>query len=690
MRLQASKYPDLAIPVILAVLADSIFSMSGTKTEGIFRVPAAASHLKSLTEKINAGDYDMAENTNDVFAVCALLKSFLRDAPMPLIPEHLYQKCIDSPSQGMNAFLTEVSTIHQVIGTYVVGLIRELIKPEVVELTKMNLDNLAMVFSPGFLRSSHTDFNQMVSIAEKEKLFVKYLVENLPRSKPFVAYEKVELVCPQCGGNLDKGEPKTAALGKLWHPHHFTCHACTKQINNAFRTIQKHPYHPECFCPNCEKPFLGKETKMSALGRLWHRHCFVCTACQLPFTKSFAAVGDRPYHVRCPAFNGSKAKVLIPAPAASSEMLPLSKGDTIYVTDIKYKLEDQKGITGRTILCYSNGQQGTVNSNSLEFAEEDTEKHTDADYSALLEIIVAEYEVATAIAASLAREEFVNAGKILIALFESRGTTLGLVKSLIQSEIHRTVSETTLFRSNSIASSIMTAYFMEVGKGYLKKTLQSIMIEVIQKPTIYEIDPRKCSADEAPKNVENLISMTQRFLNAIMGSVADCPNAIKNVCHILATEVVTKFPNSKYIVISGFYFLRSFIPAIVSPDGFGILDEVPVNARRPLVLISKVLQNVANGQDFKEDFMLPLNLMIQNNQSNIKAYFDSLSSNYYPPTTSPTRAPLLQCTTAEMLQKFHFQISTKLSSVGTHLTSTSKFDSLLAIMSVIGPPKVKQ
>ena len=54
-------------------------------------------------------------------------------------------------------------------------------------------------------------------------------------------------------------------------------------------------------------------------------------------------------------------------------------------------------------------------------------------------------------------------------------------------------------------------------------------------------------------------------------------------------------------------FLRFFCPALVSPESFGLLRSVPPYARRALVLVTKVLQNLANQQPFKEQYMAPLN-----------------------------------------------------------------------------------
>merc|ERR1711916_224717 len=75
--------------------------------------------------------------------------------------------------------------------------------------------------------------------------------------------------------------------------------------------------------------------------------------------------------------------------------------------------------------------------------------------------------------------------------------------------------------------------------------------------------------------------------------------------------------------------LRFMCPAITAPEAYGILREPPsVNARRHLVLIAKVLQNLANGVLFgkKERFMEQTNDFIKTNLPEIRAFFDEVAT----------------------------------------------------------------
>ena len=70
--------------------------------------------------------------------------------------------------------------------------------------------------------------------------------------------------------------------------------------------------------------------------------------------------------------------------------------------------------------------------------------------------------------------------------------------------------------------------------------------------------------------------------------------------------MLVSFPNliSKFVV-GGFLFLRFFCPALVNPDNLFPDRKITFQNRRCFTLITKVLQNLSNGQYFgkKESHM---------------------------------------------------------------------------------------
>ena len=67
-------------------------------------------------------------------------------------------------------------------------------------------------------------------------------------------------------------------------------------------------------------------------------------------------------------------------------------------------------------------------------------------------------------------------------------------------------------------------------------------------------------------------------------------------------------------MVSAVVFLRFLCPALIDPKKFGLLpDEIDAGARKSLVLVLKVVQNIASGVPFdgtKESFMTCLNPLV--------------------------------------------------------------------------------
>lgn len=84
------------------------------------------------------------------------------------------------------------------------------------------------------------------------------------------------------------------------------------------------------------------------------------------------------------------------------------------------------------------------------------------------------------------------------------------------------------------------------------------------------------------------------------------------MCHCLYQVLSKRFPNllqNNIGAVGTVIFLRFINPAIVSPQELGIVGkQVPSTIKRGLMLMSKILQNIANHVEFsKEQHMLCFN-----------------------------------------------------------------------------------
>jgi hypothetical protein len=81
-------------------------------------------------------------------------------------------------------------------------------------------------------------------------------------------------------------------------------------------------------------------------------------------------------------------------------------------------------------------------------------------------------------------------------------------------------------------------------------------------------------------------------------------------------------------LVGGFVFLRFFCPVVVAPETINIVRDPNVRTRRNLILIAKVLQNLANGVPAhgaqKEDYMRVCDPFIREHSPRNLAYVKAL------------------------------------------------------------------
>jgi len=126
--------------------------------------------------------------------------------------------------------------------------------------------------------------------------------------------------------------------------------------------------------------------------------------------------------------------------------------------------------------------------------------------------------------------------------------------------------------------------------------------------------------------------------------------AMRYIFHYSKTVVAERFPEMTQQIVAGFFFLRFLCPALVSPENYGLAltagtyqavemfipvlnlplslpEKITSKSRRSLVLISKVLQNLANDVEFgdKEPYMTAMNHFIIRKRKSLQAFFNQLA-----------------------------------------------------------------
>jgi len=242
----------------------------------------------------------------------------------------------------------------------------------------------------------------------------------------------------------------------------------------------------------------------------------------------------------------------------------------------------------------------------------------------------------------------------LVYVYESHGRSYNLLEKFISLEVASSDDEGTLFRSDSLAMKLFQPYSRIFGSEWLWNTLALPLNELnnlnaeteeelsTSDPAAggsllamsLEIDPRKMEdASETEVNTLELWLIAQKLFSRMVKAQSTIPSEIRHVLKHVDQEISQAFPNARYSAMGGFLFLRFICPAMLIPHAYGLLSAPPHSkTQRQIILLAKVLQNLANGTmpGEKEGYMERMNMFISNNQTAMYSFFDKLTQNDGP------------------------------------------------------------
>uniref|UniRef100_A0A674IKG3 LIM zinc-binding domain-containing protein n=1 Tax=Terrapene triunguis TaxID=2587831 RepID=A0A674IKG3_9SAUR len=125
--------------------------------------------------------------------------------------------------------------------------------------------------------------------------------------KAYCRKDYFDMFAPKCGGCARAIlENYISALNTLWHPECFVCRECfTPFINGSFFEHDGQPYcevhyHERrgSLCSGCQKPITGR--CITAMAKKFHPEHFVCAFCLKQLNKgTFKEQNDKPYCQNC-------------------------------------------------------------------------------------------------------------------------------------------------------------------------------------------------------------------------------------------------------------------------------------------------------------------------------------------------------------------------------------------------------
>uniref|UniRef100_A0A1B6EBQ3 Rho-GAP domain-containing protein n=1 Tax=Clastoptera arizonana TaxID=38151 RepID=A0A1B6EBQ3_9HEMI len=182
MFLQKERFPHYKLPWVQTTLSDEVLRLQGTQTEGIFRVSADVDEVTCL--KMQLDRWERPSESTDAHTPASLLKLWYRELYEPLIPDTMYNECIqhhDNPHRAI-AIVDNLPEINRNVLSYLIHFLQIFSRSEVVQVTKMDASNLAMVMAPNCLRCTSHDPRIIFDNARKEMAFMRTLIQYLDTS----------------------------------------------------------------------------------------------------------------------------------------------------------------------------------------------------------------------------------------------------------------------------------------------------------------------------------------------------------------------------------------------------------------------------------------------------------------------------------------------------------------------------
>lgn len=297
----------------------------------------------------------------------------------------------------------------------------------------------------------------------------------------------------------------------------------------------------------------------------------------------------------------------IPIDVSSFAVILLNKRKAVEVASVEIELKSLK--SGEEIeKCFSfNGLQAPLRDDygsirlKLRYVHEIIMPFR--EYSILKELIMNQDLEVIGILEEFCHRDRGPLAHALLRIFRFEKKETSLIKIMIEREIMKESETNTLFRMNSLTTTIMDQYMRSTCDSFLETALREPLRKVFDTKQSCELNPSKLdSLQEACANAEHLLSLLDTVVESIFHAVDTCPLSVRYIFGCLQRSVVAKWPHDHLVksrVVGSFVFLRLICPAILNPRQFGLIDDTPSDvAARSLVLIAKCLQNLANVIEF--------------------------------------------------------------------------------------------
>lgn len=153
-KLKVNGQMTCGIPTVLKNMTEYL-SNNGFQHRGLFRLCGSVVRMRTLRQRWDRGESVDLQNDGDVPTVASLLKLFLRELPVPIVPEPqrkhlihtLHETCDDSlRNQSLKENLLHLSSDNLIILSYLIQFLFRVASHS--QSNHMPMENLATIFGP--------------------------------------------------------------------------------------------------------------------------------------------------------------------------------------------------------------------------------------------------------------------------------------------------------------------------------------------------------------------------------------------------------------------------------------------------------------------------------------------------------------------------------------------------------------
>ncbi len=175
------------LPWCLVLLCDALLQAGGQQTEGCFRLSGSTSEVARVRADLNRGAFSLANSAplrdavTSPHTLATLLKQFCRSLSPSLVPADLADRVRQHPAAApITDALELLPAEHRAAIAFLTRFVQQhFLEPDVVQKTKMGLDNLTLILGPCVF-GDHTDATSAVMHLDAEQAFVRRLLNELP------------------------------------------------------------------------------------------------------------------------------------------------------------------------------------------------------------------------------------------------------------------------------------------------------------------------------------------------------------------------------------------------------------------------------------------------------------------------------------------------------------------------------